>query len=81
MAKITLEEKISKLQNSIKKEEQIILISSQKVKEFKKELRELLAEKDKQYANDIIALMSENGFTSDEDKREFLNMIKDQFKK
>lgn len=81
MAKMTLDQKIEKVKNSIQKEEEIISLSSAKVKEFNKELKSLLAEKDQQYANDFLSIMSENGFTSDEDKDQFMQMIKEQFKK
>lgn len=79
MAKMTLDQKIEKVKNSIQKEEEIISLSSAKVKELNKELKSLLAEKDQQYANDFLSLMSENGFTSDEDKTQFMQMIKEQF--
>lgn len=81
MAKMTLDQRIEKVKNSIQKEEEIIALSSAKVKELNKELKSLLAEKDQQYANDFLSLMTENGITSDEDKEEFVKMIKDQFKK
>ncbi len=81
MAKMTLDQKIEKVKNSIKKEEEIISLSSAKVKEFNKELKSLLAEKDQQYANDFLSIMCENGFTSDEDKDQFMQLIKEQFKK
>lgn len=81
MAKMTLEQKIEKVKNSIQKEEEIISLSSAKVKEFNKELKSLIEEKDKQYADDFLSIMNQNGITSDEDKKEFLKMIKEQFKK
>lgn len=81
MAKMTLDQRIGKVKNSIQKEEELIAISSAKVKELNKELKSLLAEKDQQYANDFLTLMSKNGFTSDEDKAQFMQMIKEQFKK
>lgn len=81
MAKMTLDQRIEKVKKSIQKEEEIIALSSAKVKELNKELKSLLAEKDQQYANDFLNLMNENGFTSDEDKALFLQMIKEQFKK
>ncbi len=81
MSKMTLDQRIEKVKNSIQKEEEIIATSSAKVKEFNKELKSFLAEKDQQYANDFLSLMNENGFTSDEDKAQFMQMIKEQFKK
>ncbi len=81
MAKMTLDQKIEKVKNSIQKEEKIISLSSSKVKEFNKELKSLMAEKDQQYANDFLSIMSENGLTSDEDREQFMQMIKEQFKK
>lgn len=81
MSKMTLYQRIEKVNNSIQKEEEIIATSSSKVKELNKELKSLLAEKDQQYANDFLSLMTENGITSDQDKEEFVKMIKEQFKK
>ncbi len=80
MSKVTLEQKIEKVKASIKKEEEIISISSAKVRELNKELKSLLAEKDKQYASDFLSLMAENGFTSDADKLQFMQLIKETFK-
>ncbi len=80
MSKVTLEQKIEKVKASIKKEEETISISSAKVRELNKELKSLLAEKDKQYASDFLSLMAENGFTSDNDKLQFMQLIKDTFK-
>lgn len=80
MSKVTLEQKIEKVKSSIKKEEETISISSAKVRELNKELKSLLAEKDKQYASDFLSLMAENGFTSDADKLQFMQLIKETFK-
>ena len=80
MSKVTLEQKIEKVKASIKKEEETISISAAKVRELNKELKLLLAEKDKQYASDFLSLMAENGFTSDNDKLQFMQLIKETFK-
>lgn len=81
MAKLSVDQRIQKVNENIKKEEENIETSKAKIKAFSKQLKALNEEKDKQYANDFLHILSENGFTSDDDKTQFMQMIKEQFKK
>lgn len=66
MAKLTLDQKIEKVTNQIKKEEDAIQASKDKIKSLSAELKTLTAEKEQSFANDIIKLMKSNGISQEE---------------
>ena len=66
MAKLTLEQKITKLNEQIAKEEKIIEDSKEKIKKYNAELKALQSEKEHSFANDIIKLMKEKGLSQDQ---------------
>lgn len=63
MAKLTLDQKISKTEESITKEELSIEESKEKIKKLKSELRTLKAEKEQSFANEILKLMKSKGIS------------------
>lgn len=65
MAKITLEQKITKVEDSIAKEELSIEESKEKIKKLKSELRTLKAEKEQSFANEILKLMKSKGISQE----------------
>ena len=66
MAKLTLEQKITKVNEQIAKEEKIIEDSKEKIKKYNAELKALQSEKEHSFANDIIKLMKEIGLSQDQ---------------
>lgn len=66
MAKLTLEQKITKVNEQIAKEEKIIEDSKEKIKKYNAELKALQSEKEHSFANDIIKLMKEKGLSQDQ---------------
>ncbi|MEG0614110.1 MAG: hypothetical protein RR540_00020 [Oscillospiraceae bacterium] len=78
MAKLTTDERIKKIEDYIAKEELQIETSKARLKDLTKKLNELNESKDKVYANDFLKILSENGFTSDEQKAEFIQQIQKQ---
>lgn len=65
MAKLTLDQKISKTEESIVKEELSIEESKEKIKKLKSELRMLKAEKEQSFANEILKLMKSKGISQE----------------
>lgn len=65
MAKITLEQKITRVEDSIAKEELSIEESKEKIKKLKSELRTLKAEKEQSFANEILKLMKSKGISQE----------------
>ena len=66
MAKLTLEQKITKVNEQIAKEEKIIEDSKEKIKKYNAELKALQSEKEHSFANDIIKLMKEKGLSQEQ---------------
>ena len=66
MAKLTLEQKITKVNEQIAKEEKIIEDSKEKIKKWTAELKALQSEKEHSFANDIIKLMKEKGLSQEQ---------------
>lgn len=66
MAKLTIDQRIAKVNSQIQKEEEAILESKDKIKQLNAELRTLTAEKEHSFANDIIKLMKENGLSQEQ---------------
>ena len=66
MAKLTLEQKITKVNEQIAKEEKIIEDSKEKIKKYNAELKALQSEKEHSFSNDIIKLMKEKGLSQDQ---------------
>ncbi len=65
MSKLTLDQKISKTEESITKEEHIIEEIKEKIKKLKSELRTLKAEKEQSFANEILKLMKLKGISQE----------------
>lgn len=66
MAKLTLEQKITKVNEQIAKEEKNIEDSKERIKKLNAELKALQSEKEHSFANDIIKLMKEKGLSQDQ---------------
>lgn len=75
MAKLTLEERIHKVEDKIVNEELLIESSKEKIKALSAELKMLKQQKDIDYANNFIKILAENGLTSDEEKEAFIREI------
>lgn len=65
MAKLTLEQKIAKIEDAIAKEELLIEESKKKIKKFKSELKTAKAEKEQSFANEILKLMKSKGISQE----------------
>ncbi len=66
MAKLTLEQRITKIEDSIAKEELSIEESKGRIKKLKAELKALKAEKEQSFANEILKLMKSKGISHEE---------------
>lgn len=66
MAKLTLDQKITKVTEQIAKEEKNIEESKEKIKKLNGELKALQTEKEHSFANDIIKLMKANGLSQEQ---------------
>lgn len=66
MAKITLDQKIAKVDEQIMKEELIIEESRQKIKTLKSERKKLTDEKEMIFANQIMKIIREKGINQEE---------------
>ena len=73
LAKLTLEQRISKVEDAITNEELLIEASKEKIKKFKAELKTLVAEKEQSFANEVLRLVKEKGINPDA----FLSSLKD----
>ena len=65
MAKLTLEQKIAKIEDAITKEELFIEESKNKIKKLKAELKAVKAEKEQSFANEILKLMKSKGISQE----------------
>ncbi|MBE6852673.1 MAG: hypothetical protein E7505_04270 [Ruminococcus sp.] len=66
MAKITLDQKIAKVEEQILKEELTIEEIRGKIKSLKAERRKLIDEKEKKFANEIMKIIKEKGINQEE---------------
>lgn len=66
MAKLTLDQKITKVTEQIAKEEKNIEESKERIKKLNAELKALQTEKEHSFANDIIKLMKANGLSQEQ---------------
>ena len=66
MAKLTIDQRIAKVNSQIQKEEETIQESKEKIKKLTAELKLLTAEKEQSFANDIIKLMKANGLSQEQ---------------
>ncbi|SFY13625.1 hypothetical protein [Ruminococcus sp. XPD3002] len=66
MAKLTLDQKITKVTEQIAKEEKNIEESKERIKKLNAELKTLQTEKEHSFANDIIKLMKANGLSQEQ---------------
>lgn len=67
-SKLTTDEKIQRLRENIAKEEQLIAVSREKIKNYNTELRALTAKKEMSFATDLIAYMKEYGISQEQVK-------------
>lgn len=65
MPKLTIDQKITKTQDAILKEELAIEQSKEKIKNLKAELKNLTAEKEKSFTAEILKLMKANGISQE----------------
>lgn len=72
MAKLTPEQKITKLEDAIAKEELAIEESKDKIKNMKAELKRLQSEQEQSFASGMLKLMKENGIS----QKQMLEMMK-----
>ena len=66
MAKLTIDQRIAKVNSQIQKEEEAKQESKEKIKKLTAELKLLTAEKEQSFANDIIKLMKANGLSQEQ---------------
>ncbi len=64
MAKLTIEQKISKIEDVISKEEKTIEASKIKIKNLQTEIKKLKNEKDKQFADELLKIIRAKGIDS-----------------
>ena len=76
MSKLTIDQKIEKVEEQIKKEEQSIELSKEKIRKLNADLKALKSEKEQSFANDIIKLMKANGIS----QAELLSQLRAQSK-
>jgi septal ring factor EnvC (AmiA/AmiB activator) len=72
MAKLTLDEKIEKTQEEIKKTKAVIAANQEKLKKLNADLKALTKEKDANFANDILAIVSQGVTLTNEDRAAIL---------
>lgn len=65
MPKLTIDQKITKTQDAILKEELAIEHSKEKIKNLKAELKKLTAEKEQSFTMEILKLMKANGISQE----------------
>ena len=66
---------ISKCENAITQEEKTISAAKEKIRKLRKEIKKLKAEKNNQFANDLLAAIMKDGDISDEKRKEILAMM------
>jgi len=66
---------INKCENAITQEEKTISDAKEKIRKLRKEIKKLKAEKDNQFANDLLAAIMKDGEISDEKRKEILAML------
>jgi N-acyl-D-aspartate/D-glutamate deacylase len=74
MAKLTIDERVNKIEKAIKKEAAVIVSSKERVKNLKKELKALTDEKNRTFANSFLEIIAESGFETDEQKKRFIEL-------
>ena len=67
---------ISKCENAITQEEKTISAAKEKIRKLRKEIKKLKAEKNNQFANDLLAAIMKDGDISDEKRKEILAILK-----
>ena len=80
MAKMTIDQRIQKVEDCIAKEELQIEASRDKIKNHSKDLKTLQEQKNKSYASEFLKILAENGLTTDEQKNQFMQMIEQKLK-
>ncbi len=72
-----IDSKIEKLNENIQKEQNSISESKTRIKNYQTEIKNLEDEKQKLYAEAFIKIMAEKGLESDDEKQNFLDLIKE----
>ena len=72
-----IDSKIEKLNENIQKEQNSISESKTKIKNIQAEIKSLEDEKQKLYAEAIIEIMNKKGLKTDDEKQNFLELIKE----
>ena len=76
MAKLTIDEKIEKAREIISKEEAAIAASREKIKKAQDDLKKYQKEKDANFANEILAIVSQGVHLSNEERASILNQLR-----
>ena len=76
MAKLTIDEKIEKAREIISKEEAAIAASREKIKKAQDDLKKYQKEKDANFANEILAIVSQGVQLSNEERASILNQLR-----
>lgn len=76
MPKLTLEERITKTQDAIKKEEAIIAQSRDKLKSLQQEMKALCKQRDQSFAEEIISIVSGGATLTNDQRGELLAMLR-----
>lgn len=76
MAKLTLDEKIAKIQDEIDKTKAVIAANQDKLKKLNADLKSLTKEKDANFANDILAIVSQGVHLSNEERASILEQLR-----
>ncbi len=76
MAKITLDEKIMKVQEAIRKEEAVIAQSRDKLKSLQADLKALERKKEQSFAAEIISTVSDGATLTNAQRSELLSLLK-----
>lgn len=76
MAKLTLDEKIAKAQEIISKEEAVIAASREKIKKAQDDMKKYQKEKDANFANEILAIVSQGVNLSNEERASILEQLR-----
>ena len=72
MAKLTIDQRIAKIEDAILKEELAIETSKEKIKSLKAELKTMQIEKEQSFANEVLKLLKAKGINQDK----FLSELK-----
>lgn len=76
MPKLTLEERIAKTEDAIKKEEAVLAQSKEKLKSLQQEYKALCKQRDQSFAEEIISIVSGGTALTNDQRNELLTMLR-----